>query len=384
MRDLNSQEVSNFCRSKKGDFYTQDPNIFSASNVFSLEKLNDFEAEFYLIVHKGLIQEIQVKYFAQLSGRSEVAFANDVFIIFYAKGISNMGNGIKSFFSYAIDQLKTTEEQNPVIKVNSGSRFCSYIGNNTVLTETYFGRKIFLDSQDISLSPHIMYEGRWEQWVTDFFIKNLKAGDVFFDIGANCGFYTLLAAHHVGQTGFVLALEPQRKLRSLIENSIEINGFSGFSHVIETAVGEIEGEAQLGHYKNLKGSSTLFPGFGDSGENVKVAPLPAIIRYTEELFNRVLTPNVIKIDVEGYEYFVWKGAREYLKEIKNILILLEFTPDRYIQLGQDPEIFINELMADGFQITQLTHNGTEKEFTSGDIERVIDSGDYADLVLRKV
>src|SRR6187431_1098616 len=71
-------------------------------------------------------------------------------------------------------------------------RFCQYMGNNTLLTETYFGRKIYLDSEDLSLTPHIAYEGRWEPWVTEFFVREVGQGDVFIDIGANCGFFSIL------------------------------------------------------------------------------------------------------------------------------------------------------------------------------------------------
>lgn len=64
-----------------------------------------------------------------------------------------------------------------------------YVGKNTLLTETWFRRRIYLDSMDTSLTPTIARSGKWEPPVTDFLHSELKRGDLFMDIGPNCGFF---------------------------------------------------------------------------------------------------------------------------------------------------------------------------------------------------
>lgn len=407
MSDLNSQEVSNFCRNKKGEFYTQEPNVFSASNVFSLEKLNDFEAEFYLIVHKGLIQEIQAKYFAQLSGRSSIAFSNDVYIIFHAKEISKMKDPVKSFYHAIKNLVSPLIEQSPsernLTNLNSG-RFCQYMGGNTILTETSFGRKIYLDSRDISLTPHIAYEGTWESWITNYISNNLKPGDTFIDMGANCGFYSILAGHIVGPEGFVIAVEPQEILYNNICKSISINGFNDFFHIEKCAVGANIGQGKLNQNRALQGSSSLlelgddefdvvdvqiqtFPEILNKIKNQKKEIEQAVSQITEQMPNhlraKTILPDMIKIDVEGYEYNVWKGMEDFVKSNHPNQIIMEYGPYRYMELNQDPIQFIADIEECNYQIYEIATNGQLSEFNKDEAKRVIKEYRFADLILVK-
>jgi FkbM family methyltransferase len=265
-------------------------------------------------------------------------------------------------------------------------RFCQYMGNNTLLTETYFGRKIYLDSEDLSLTPHIAYEGRWEPWVTEFFLREVRPGDVFIDIGANCGFFSILAAHLVGPTGFVVAFEPQKKLATLVSNSLMINGFDSYSRVQTVAVGEDVGEATLGHVGTLRGSASLTPGFGDGttlSDQVKVRPLDLALADVAQSAGRPVVPTVMKIDVEGYEFSVWKGMKNVLAECRDLTILLEFAPIRYGSLGQDGSDFVKAMVEEGFTLSVLQFDSTERALSSNTVEDIMQSDHCVDLILRR-
>lgn len=265
-------------------------------------------------------------------------------------------------------------------------RFCQYMGNNTLLTETDFGRKIYLDSEDLSLTPHIAYEGRWEPWVTEFFRREIKRGDVFIDIGANCGFFSILAAHLVGPQGFVIAFEPQNKLARLVGNSLMINGFDSYSRVETVAIGEAVGEAVLGHVGALRGSASLTPGFGDgttASDRVSVVPLDQAIAGIAHSAGRTLVPTIMKVDVEGYEYNVWKGMKKVLADRRDLTILLEFSPVRYEGMGQRPSDFVNEMVAEGFTLSVLGHDSRERPLASNTVEDIMQSDHCVDLILRR-
>jgi FkbM family methyltransferase len=260
------------------------------------------------------------------------------------------------------------------------------MGNKTLLTETDFGRKIYLDSEDLSLTPHIAYEGRWEPWVTEFFVREIGPGDVFVDIGANCGFFSILAAHLVGPQGFVIAFEPQQRLATLVRNSLMINGFDAYSRVETVAVGEEVGEATLGHVGTLRGSASLTPGFGDgitAGDQVRVRPLDHAISDISRSAGRPIVPTIMKVDVEGYEFSVWKGMKKVLSDCRDLTILLEFAPVRYEGLGQKASDFVDEMIAEGFTLSVLRHDSTERPLSANTVEEIMQSDHCVDLVLRR-
>lgn len=382
------QEALNWVRSKKivvhspvhSDF--NDPSILPLAAATAKENIF---GEKYILLHKGRLTKVPTTLWATLAGRSEVVFANSVFIIFRVQKVGeNESNAIKSFYNYALEQLPESQGQSKRTDQAAG-RFCHYVGNQTVLTETSFGRKIYLDSQDISLTPHIMYNGTWEPWITKLITNELKSGDVFVDIGANCGFFSLLGAHIVGPKGFVVAVEPQKSLASKLRRSIDINGFGRFASVAQVATGEESAQALLGQFEDYRGSASLVPkGTYDSeAELVEVKPLPDILDEIGKRFGRDLKPNFIKIDVEGYEYSAWLGMRELLRGGSPFKMILEFSPVQYIQFGQDPKAFVQEMIDLGFAVTWLHHDMKEEPFDVTSIERVIASGNYADLILRR-
>ncbi|EKF18040.1 FkbM family methyltransferase [Nitratireductor pacificus] len=260
------------------------------------------------------------------------------------------------------------------------------MGNNTVLTETFFGSKIYVDSEDISLSPHIIKGGHWEPWVTEFLIRELRVGDVFLDIGANCGFFSLLASRLVKARGFVVAFEPQAKLAELLSNSLAVNGHADTSRVVAKAVGETAGTAHLGQVGNFRGSASLTPGFGEphpDATDVSVVTLTEALHEIASETGRELRPTVIKIDVEGYEFNVWKGMQGVLDEAGSMVILMEFSPIRYVDQGQDPHTFIKEMREKGFSLSRLNYQSMEEDFDDAFVDELIGNKGYFDLVMRR-
>ncbi len=67
-----------------------------------------------------------------------------------------------------------------------------YVGNNMVLTSTLCSQKLYVDTRDVSLSPHIIIDGYWESWVTRAIQRLVKPGMIVVEIGANIGYYTTL------------------------------------------------------------------------------------------------------------------------------------------------------------------------------------------------
>jgi FkbM family methyltransferase len=132
-----------------------------------------------------------------------------------------------------------------------------------------------------------------------------------YDVGANVGFFTLLASRLVGPTGRVVAFEPEPDNVQVLRHHVLRNSLANVS-VIGAAVSDEEGVATLGG-----GGSTASLG-GTSGVRVATVTIDGIRRSTA-----VPAPTVIKVDVEGWEYPALSGMRDTLASVRPTL-LIEF------------------------------------------------------------
>jgi FkbM family methyltransferase len=125
-------------------------------------------------------------------------------------------------------------------------------------------------------------------------IDGLKPGDVFVDVGANCGIFTTFAANRVGARGHVVAIEPIPEMIRRLRLNIATNGFGNVS-IFETAVGEQPGTSHLYIYPRNYGQSTMAL---RAGTEIKVNTEPLAHIIAAAGVNRIDT---MKIDIEGFE-----------------------------------------------------------------------------------
>ena len=110
-----------------------------------------------------------------------------------------------------------------------------YFGNDTALVATRWGAKMLVSTEDIAISPWLALDGLWEAQVTAWMEANLRSGQVFVDVGANVGYFTLLGAKLVGGEGHVVAVEAHPRLAELLRRNVVINGHHGYTTVYERA-----------------------------------------------------------------------------------------------------------------------------------------------------
>jgi len=144
-------------------------------------------------------------------------------------------------------------------------------------------------------------------------------GDVIYDIGANVGFFTVIAARLTGPSGRVIAFEPIEENRELLEDNARSNGFA---HVTARnfALAERDGTAEF-----LLSANATFGGLADAAGKVdnqvgrmevKVCRLDSVVRCES-----LPLPRIVKMDVEGAEAAVLDGARETIQQARPILII---------------------------------------------------------------
>lgn len=156
-----------------------------------------------------------------------------------------------------------------------------------------------------------MAMGVYEPHVAALIKSELKPGDVFYDIGANAGYFTLVAARAVGPTGKVIAFDPNPKNVLTVREQISLNGLESICTVEPLAVSD---ECGSFHFvvtavnANAHLQEIGAPHVGDEGKIIEVQSVTLDKFVADHPF-----PALIKMDVEGAEVAVLKGSRELLR-----------------------------------------------------------------------
>jgi FkbM family methyltransferase len=188
---------------------------------------------------------------------------------------------------------------------------------------------IVLDpTKNAGVDEIIAQDGFWEKDLSLQFTKHIKEGDIFFDIGANIGYHSLFVSALLKNTGKVYAFEPLSYLCEQLHKSVEVNGFSNVE-ICNFGLAEKD-DTQILHVREENtGGSSLFS-FPEMDKFKVKETEKVILKKLDNFFDHTVKVDLIKIDVEGYEFEALKGAENILKQNLPI-IFMEFSPVFYIQ-----------------------------------------------------
>lgn len=181
-------------------------------------------------------------------------------------------------------------------------------------------RMMWLNLADRYVSANCLRDD-YERFESDFVRENLKPGDVFFDIGANIGWFTLLASTVVGQQGRIHAFEPRSDISGYLAKTIELNHLAAMVALYPFGLCDSVKEARLAwdpHSGNLGGS---FVAAGDIPSSLKSEAI--MLRRLDDL--AIPHVDLIKMDVEGAEFLVLRGGQQTFDRSRPI-VLSEVTP----------------------------------------------------------
>jgi len=230
-----------------------------------------------------------------------------------------------------------------VVNVDERTAVCRVLGRY----------KMYVDLRDRGFVPHLMFEGYWEYWITSFMWRNVKPGQVALDLGANHGYYSILFADLVGETGRVHAFEPNPRMVELLRDNVSVNGFWHIIEVHGAAVGDAASDSlpllvPVHDPKNARmiPLSHANPEGVDSRHELHQVPM---VTLDDAVPGAV---DFVKIDIEGGEDATWRGMQRLIARSPGIGILMEFNPGR----AADPRGFLDE-MARRFPLLEVTFNG---------------------------
>lgn len=178
-------------------------------------------------------------------------------------------------------------------------------------------------------------------------INNLREGAVFIDVGANIGYYSILASKKVGQKGFVLAFEPSiREYKRLVNNIVKNKCTNILTYNI--ALSDTQETMKINISKYHTGMNSLTQMARSEYNQSQIVPT--------FLFDNVLPKNIsyidlVKIDVEGAEYFVLKGMLNMLAFQKISKLIIEITPVFFKEFGYNKNDIYTLLNKYGYKST---------------------------------
>lgn len=252
----------------------------------------------------------------------------------------------------------------------------AYLGNNTGLCKILSRFKIYVDTRDSGITPHLIMDGFWESWLSQQLARIIKKGDVCIDIGANMGYYSLLMAELTGNTGRTIAIEPNPHICNLLRRSqgMHTQRFS----VVEAAISNKKGKAVLSIPDAYPGSATIttpHPDQWGSKSKIKVNMLTLDELVLQLGLQKV---DVIKMDVEGVEPEVFEGMQGVIQNNPGLQIIIEYSPFIY----NDPATFTRYLFSN-FNVNMIKDVDEMERLDESAIDKLLALKDHTDLYLTK-
>ncbi|MCG3181883.1 MAG: hypothetical protein BIFFINMI_04318 [Phycisphaerae bacterium] len=225
--------------------------------------------------------------------------------------------------------------------------------------ETASGHRMLMEAEDRSVLPRLAYDGFWEDGVTRRFCRLLRAGANVIDIGANAGYYTLLAAGRVGPGGRVFAFDAHPRMVELLGRSLSINGLADRVELVNAAVADRAGRIGFNVLRHYAGNSSIAhtpdPAW-THGARVERIEVPCV--SLDGFFRgREVRIDVIKMDAEGSEPLILEGMGELLARCPAVRLICEFNPLMIRQVGGDPTEYLLRLRSLGLELRVVTATG---------------------------
>lgn len=216
--------------------------------------------------------------------------------------------------------------------------------------------RIVLDKADLDLSRQVEMLGTYstESLEVTVLENYLKKGHTVLDVGANIGFYSLLARSIIGPEGKVFSFEASSDNTYLIGMSTKENSFENIT-VVNAAISNKTGNGFLYVSPYYNSEHSLFDYHYSSGENSD-EKIPVCLETVDDfLENKIhdMDVDLIKMDIEGSESMALEGMTKMINHNDEIVLVTEFWPQGFKNSNSEPKEFLETLNSLGFKISHI-------------------------------
>jgi len=232
------------------------------------------------------------------------------------------------------------------------------------------GNKFFLDKHD-SIHYSLAENVELPENISKIIIDACAEGNIVVDVGANIGWHTLEFAKLVGESGKVFAFEPVQENFDLLQKNINENNYQNIICVQKAVSNQIkqvtmELSTRIGDHRIIEKKNS----------NEPTIEIDSITLDT--FFKNETKIDFLKIDAEGYDFFVLEGAKQIIQENLGIVIFIEFNPYLLNLNNVEPKKLLEFLINFGFTVYDIENASNTQPSTIQDILKY-DVGDRSNL-----
>jgi len=260
----------------------------------------------------------------------------------------------KDGFKGYISAIKKYYESYPPLRKNLYYWLYSKIKKEKLIIKEIQGSKMYLNLNDFGLSKYLFLNGIREPECTKIMKEELKEGMTIVEIGANIGYYALMEASIIGKKGKIYAIEPFPSNFDLLGKNVKLNSYNDIVELHQLAIGDKTGLTNL-FVSDKHNLCNMLQNDADSCVEV-----PAVT-FDEFIKDKKL-PDMIRMDIEGFEYFILDGMKKTMEKCKSCKMFIEVHPYQMYEKGLDYKKPLETLFDYGFKPTYIIkEHGPQKE-----------------------
>lgn len=233
------------------------------------------------------------------------------------------------------------------------------VGRPEAVQSDVFGSRMLLDARDYT-QRKILYRS-FEPHEARLVAGLLQEGDTVVDVGANVGFFTLIAARAVGPEGRVIAFEPIASNEAVLRRNLALNGYD-WVDVRREAVGDAVGSLELG----LPAGAVSVDGVSGWWTRGGAVDAATVAQTTIDEALGGERAAFVKVDVEGMEEAVLAGAERAIAERRIARVLFEVAPSLIRLRGGTAAELLAPLARAGYRLQRLDGVGRLREVDAGE------------------
>lgn len=271
-----------------------------------------------------------------------------------------------TIFSLGLGRIKDIFIESPLANFYvENFRDKEMFDSDHVVTTLDNGMSIIVNIHDKTVCWFVRIAGHWDSNETRVLKKIINPGDKIIELGANFGAHTLKMAEMVGEKGKVYAFEANPNVSKYLKKSVELNNLDSIVTVVAKAAGEKP--AQLFIRYDLANIGGGFLSSNDYGQSV----MTEVVKVEDVIDQHTI--NLLKMDIEGFEFYALKGSKAIVdNNLDGIIIMMEWVQSHLKNQKTEPQEIVDFMKARDFKVWKVGRKSDgEKELVAISYEDLI-------------